>query len=52
MDILFPTLISCSFDCDTTRAILETEMSLDLIANFIEVILFLMINSIEFYFFK
>ncbi|CAF5217582.1 unnamed protein product, partial [Rotaria magnacalcarata] len=36
MDILFPTLISCSFDCDTTRAILQTEMSLDLIANFIE----------------
>ncbi|CAF3968819.1 unnamed protein product [Rotaria sp. Silwood2] len=36
MDILFPTLISCSYDCDTTRAILQTEMSLDLIANFIE----------------
>ncbi len=37
MDILFPTLISCSFDCDTTRTILQTEMSLDLVANFIEV---------------
>ncbi|CAF1249522.1 unnamed protein product [Rotaria sp. Silwood1] len=37
MDILFPTLISCSYDCDTTRAILQTEMSLDLIANFIEI---------------
>ncbi|CAF1137260.1 unnamed protein product [Adineta steineri] len=36
MDILFPTLISCSYDCDTTRAILQTEMSLELIANFID----------------
>jgi len=37
MDILFPTLIACSFDCETTRAILQTEMSLELIANYIEV---------------
>ena len=37
MDILFPTLIACSFDCETTRAILETEMSLDLIVNYIHV---------------
>jgi len=37
MDILFPTLIAASFDCDTTRTILQTEMSLDLIANFIQV---------------
>jgi len=36
MDILFPTLIACSFDCETTRAILQTEMSLDLIANYIQ----------------
>ncbi|UJR08302.1 hypothetical protein I4U23_012573 [Adineta vaga] len=36
MDRLFPTLIACSYDCDTTRAILQTEMSLELIANFIE----------------
>ncbi|UJR37944.1 hypothetical protein I4U23_030629 [Adineta vaga] len=36
MDILFPTLIACSFDCDSTRAILQTEMSLDLIINFIQ----------------
>ncbi|CAF3402161.1 unnamed protein product [Rotaria socialis] len=37
MDILFPTLIACSFDCETTRAILQTEMSLDLIVNYIEI---------------
>ena len=37
MDILFPTLIACSFDCETTRAILKTEMSLDLIVNYIQV---------------
>ena len=37
MDILFPTLIACSYDCDTTRAILRTEMSLDLIGNYIQV---------------
>ncbi|CAF4050504.1 unnamed protein product [Rotaria sordida] len=36
MDILFPTLIACSFDCETTRAILQTEMSLDLIGNYIQ----------------
>ncbi|CAF1556292.1 unnamed protein product [Adineta ricciae] len=36
MDILFPTLIACSFDCETTRTILQTEMSLDLIINFIQ----------------
>jgi hypothetical protein len=41
MNILFPTLISCSFDCETTRAILQTEMSLELIANYIEVSSFL-----------
>lgn len=37
MDILFPTLVACSFDCETTRAILQTEMSLDLIENYIQV---------------
>ena len=37
MDILFPTLIACSFDCDTTRDILKSEMSLDLITNYIQV---------------
>ncbi|CAF0923481.1 unnamed protein product [Rotaria sp. Silwood1] len=36
MDILFPTLIACSFDCETTRAILQTEMSLDLVGNYIQ----------------
>ncbi|CAF2625926.1 unnamed protein product [Rotaria sp. Silwood2] len=36
MDILFPTLIACSFDCETTRAILQTEMSLDLVENYIQ----------------
>ncbi|CAF1081580.1 unnamed protein product [Adineta ricciae] len=36
MDILFPTLIACSYDCETTKAILQTEMSLELIANFVE----------------
>jgi hypothetical protein len=41
MDILFPTLIACSYDCETTRAILQTEMSLDLIANYIQVSLFI-----------
>jgi hypothetical protein len=40
MDILFPTLIACSFGCETTRAILQTEMSLDLIGNYIHVSLF------------
>ncbi|CAF4037414.1 unnamed protein product, partial [Adineta steineri] len=37
MDILFPTLIACSFDCEATRTILQTEMSLDLIVNFIQI---------------
>jgi hypothetical protein len=36
MDILFPTLIACSYDCETTRAILQTEMSLDHFANYIK----------------
>ncbi len=47
MDILFPTLIACSFDCETTRAILQTEMSLDLIGNYIQVRL---IDMYSFYF--
>ncbi|CAF1384822.1 unnamed protein product [Adineta steineri] len=37
MDILFPTLMACSFDCEATRTILQTEMSLDLIVNFIQI---------------
>lgn len=37
MNVIFPTLIACSYDCETTRAILKTEMSLDLIANYVQV---------------
>jgi len=50
MEIIFPTLISCSFDCETTRAILQTEMSLDLIVNYIQVEIF-SLNPKEFNFF-
>ncbi|CAF0765046.1 unnamed protein product [Didymodactylos carnosus] len=36
MEILFPTLIACSYDCDVTKAILSSEMSLDLISKYID----------------
>ena len=36
MDILFPTLIACPYDFETTRPILQTEMSFDYFANYIK----------------
>ena len=40
INVLFPTLISCCYHCQSNREILEQELSCDLLANFIEVMYF------------
>ena len=37
INVLFPTLISCCYNCQANREMLEQELSCDLLANFIEV---------------
>lgn len=37
VNVLFPTLISCCFQNDSNAAILEQEVSCELLAHFIEV---------------